>query len=258
MFQEGDKVNYWSDTLNQYVKMTVEKVFEDGRLQLSGKKQSKLDPNKCDIRVIQKRKSPRKSRPSDEGSQAVSLAFGDGGPASVLDGEEGEMPDMDEAAASPAPVLDKGGSEALPLASALGDSGTGGDSGKGGSEGMEVDEKAVNPGVAVNPWTDANPVKAHVKGATEFLRIVVEEATSNKMSVAQQLTEMFPPSSDLRLALLEKLPWQRELGYLTFQRQPSGNSKGRLHVAMLSYSEDSYPGKGVYLSDAIILLEQRR
>lgn len=52
MFEVGSKVWYWSDSLQKSVKMVVEEVYPDGRVQLSGKRGQKLDPTKCHIRKV--------------------------------------------------------------------------------------------------------------------------------------------------------------------------------------------------------------
>ena len=44
---------------------------------------------------------------------------------------------------------------------------------------------------------------------------------------------------------------------LPVSANPKGNAKGYMHVAQLAFSEEAYPGQGVYLSDALLLLEQR-
>ena len=322
MFQVGSKVQYWSESLNKYVKMTVEVVHADGRLQLSGKKGQKIDPAKSDVRLLE---SSAPSAPALGGTPAegdgngsapalggggaeaavISAASavdstgpqdnggangggevkgngegegGNGGAEAGVEGGKGNIGDEGNDGVS-ASALGGGGAEGGAGGSNGGISasavGGGGAEGNGEAEGNEGNGGAEDDGGAEAAKVDIDADKApaalatapafgveasgvaYVKSACEFLRIVMESAKSNQISIARQLTILFPPSAELKSALLEKLPWRRELGYLTFQRHPSGSSKGCVHVAMLSYAEDAYPGKGVYLSDAAILLEQR-
>ena len=105
--------------------------------------------------------------------------------------------------------------------------------------------------------TDETEAAQYTKKAAAFLRHVEDEAKGAKISMAKLLSDAFPSGHALKTAIVDRVPWKVEVGYITFQRQPTGNAKGHMHITQLAFMEDAYPGQGVYLSDAILILEQR-
>ena len=96
-----------------------------------------------------------------------------------------------------------------------------------------------------------------IKKTVAFLRHVEQRAKTAGVSMAKVLTDVFPLSDETRAAVQIQVPWISEVGLLTFQRQPRGSAKGKMHITQLSFAESGYPGQGVYLGDAILILEQR-
>ena len=97
----------------------------------------------------------------------------------------------------------------------------------------------------------------YMKKAAAFLREVMALAKAQKVSIPRVLCDMCPTNRDIMAFMIQKIDWTHETGYLTFQRQPKGNANGHMHIAMLAFSEEAYLGQGVYLSDALLMLEQR-
>ena len=58
--------------------------------------------------------------------------------------------------------------------------------------------------------------------------------------------------------MVEHIPWKTQNGYVSFLRTPPGNCKGQIHVSMLNYGEGCFAGSGVYLEDALLLLDNWR
>ena len=93
--------------------------------------------------------------------------------------------------------------------------------------------------------------------AREWLRdAVIEPAKLNfpRKSIPAKLSEIFPPEPLSKKAILDRIPWRSENGYVSFLRMPTQSCKGQIHVTMLSYAEASFSGEGLYLEDALDLL----
>jgi hypothetical protein len=233
--QVASTVWYWSSTHQKYVQMTVERVHSDGRLTLSGKRGEKIDPS-----LVATGQEPPTQPPSRKRSRPTVPAFG---------GDAQSLVAQDQ--------------------SALGDgSGSGSEVAAAGAENPQ--QPAVAPEAKSPSEDDAEQTGEehvlengdvvalqYVKGALSFLGYVAEQAQHNKLSMAKQLAQMFPPGPELKKALIKRISWNSEKGYLTFQRQPKGTCKGHMHITMLMFTEDSFPGNGVYLQDALMMLEQR-
>ena len=79
-------------------------------------------------------------------------------------------------------------------------------------------------------------------------------AGSNK-SLPAIMTDLFTRGPALKTAVMKRIPWDSSKGYTTFLRPPKGGAKGHVHIAMLDFGEDAYPGSGAYVSDAITMLQ---
>ena len=51
------------------------------------------------------------------------------------------------------------------------------------------------------------------------------------------------------------VPYMQRTGYVNMMTVPTTSRKGLLHVCFLAYNPESYPGRGMYLEDALTLLE---
>ena len=85
--------------------------------------------------------------------------------------------------------------------------------------------------------------------------IDVAKRSSPPRSIPSTLAALFPPNSDTKKQIVARIPWKTQNGYVTFLRPPTNNCKGQMHVSMLSYDESSFAGQGVYLEDALLLLD---
>ena len=54
-------------------------------------------------------------------------------------------------------------------------------------------------------------------------------------------------------AMRKHIPWGQ--GYVNMQQVPKSSKKGHIHVSMLACTADAYPANGLFLADAIVLLE---
>ena len=83
------------------------------------------------------------------------------------------------------------------------------------------------------------------------------KGTTLAHEMEQALINKFGNEYDFRTLFRNKVPWLSgtETSYVKFQNTPRGSVKSYIHVSFLSYSAASYPGKGIYLTDAFVMLQ---
>ena len=221
MYAVGQKVEHFSGSKRQYVSMTIIAAHADDLYDLSGKKGVPVSK----IRRV-------------EAKAAAPVAAS--GPA--VGGKE-----VDEARAGPATPPGTGGD---------GSGGADAEQASGHDAGGPQGSAAAEAAGAVAEM-QGQSFGAYCEKAAEFLRLAMATAEKQNCSLVEQLAAWFPAGPELRAAILLEIPWKTEVGYITFLRQPKGTSRGRMHVAMLAFSEDSYPGKGVHLADALMILKHQ-
>ena len=80
-------------------------------------------------------------------------------------------------------------------------------------------------------------------------------AVGSNKSLPAIMADLFTRGPALKAAVKKRIPWDSSKGYTTFLRSPKGGAKGHVHIAMLDFGEDAYPGSGAYVSDAITMLQ---
>ena len=125
------------------------------------------------------------------------------------------------------------------------------------SRGVAASEASAAPAAApASGGEDSRGVAEFAACTGMFLRRLRElKLASGSTSLPAVLSELFPPSDNLKRAITRQIPWDTSKGYTTFLRAPKTSAKGHTHIAMLGYQEEAYPGNGIYVVDAITLLE---
>ena len=62
-------------------------------------------------------------------------------------------------------------------------------------------------------------------------------------------------TDEIREMCVKYVPWSISPGYVNFQVVPKTSKKGIIHISFLAWDGEAYHGKGMYVTDAIMLLE---
>ena len=124
-----------------------------------------------------------------------------------------------------------------------------------------LEPMATEVAVAVEPETALAP-DAHFREEVflPWLKSIQAKAIESQTNMAKVLTEMmddeFPTPLGARNAMKNGIPWLHgtETSYVKFMSTPVNSSKGKVHASFLAFHEQAYPAKGIYLSDAIMLV----
>ena len=119
--------------------------------------------------------------------------------------------------------------------------------------GEEADTSTVD--IAMSNDTESE-ARAYIENVAAWLASLADEVGSASSSLPILLENMFPMSDGTRRKILDKVPWDTGTStYAGMLSQPKPlKMKGRVHVAMLNYSEHAFHGGGMYVGDAIMWL----
>ncbi len=104
--------------------------------------------------------------------------------------------------------------------------------------------------------TQVSDADAYVADVVTWLTELATTAAAECVSIPVVMRRLIDPKLQLKGVLLTHVPWKMQMGYVNFLKVPRASSNGTVHVCMLNFNEESYPGSGIYLADAAVLLEK--
>ncbi len=95
---------------------------------------------------------------------------------------------------------------------------------------------------------------SYIQVVHNWLEELATQAKAKGRTLCDELSSLYPTPAETKASILKIIPWKPQVGYVNFLRQPTTNMSGALHVAVLRFDPGGYPGKGVYMEDAMVLL----
>ena len=165
----------------------------------------------------------------------------------VLVQEEDDLPGLDGSSAAPPPLPALGADAEAPAEdAALAANGAGGAAANGASD-PEDDDVDMCASSA-----------CYVTAVINWLRQLKVAAVHEKTTLAHQVhngLSKIGSAEQIREAMKNVVPYMQRSGYVNMMTVPTKSRKGPVHVCFLAYNPESYPGRGMYLEDALTLLE---
>ncbi len=116
--------------------------------------------------------------------------------------------------------------------------------------------RSESGGSGLEPEDQQASVDAYVADVVTWLAELAKNAAAECVSIPAMMRRLLAPNQQTKEMMLAKIPWKVQMGYINFLKVPRTSSNGTLHVCMLSFNEEAYPGNGIYLADAAVLLEK--